>query len=421
MSSIDTDSSHSDAISDDLETMEESLARYDPRQLLPYYSTFLDQLQHVDVDTLPPNDECPICRLPYSTSFPEFNEGKQNLSMLRELPFHDGINDDCPVRLPCASHHVVGRACMIEWTTKGGGTSCPMDREELFIEDPFLADLSREENEDATWDRRRQNIDLEIPIRDLLRCFRAATDADIIQVDAGYMCERLATLLIRVVYRRAGFQTPSHFKWPWITQEYPNLWRSEQVECFQRLVRDFIRDEPLTESGTYPPHIVALLDPTLPHIFALLYRLAELHEAESLPATRLASKLHTRATTFFADFHALIPNATHLRRLTSLTIDAWVAQELLTTRLRRETDYLPSWFDESHPNSPRLVRYIRTDADVMYFRAPDLDLLDDGVHPRRMYASPRSLEVAGMTGPAVARILSMAHQGDLWVGESTLR
>lgn len=415
MSSSDTYSSRSDTNSNDSETMEEFLARYNPPQLLPDYPTFLDQLQHVDIDTLPPNEECPICRLPYSTSFAEFSEGEQNLFMLKGLPFHDGINDDCPVRLPCASHHVVGRACMIEWTTKGRGTSCPMDRQELFKEDPFLAELSRAENEEATWERRRRNIEHEIPIRELLQCFRDATDAEVVQVDAKYMCDRLATLLIRVVYRRAGIHDPtSHFKWPWITREYPTLWCSEQVSCFQRLVRDFIRDEPLTESGSYPPHIVSLLDPTLPHIFTLLYRLAELHEAKSLPATHLASSMHARVAKSFADFHKLIPNAPHLQRIASLTVDTWVAQELLSTRLRHGSRRHPSWFDESHPNSPRLDLAVETDADVRYLRAPDLVDFDDGVHPRRMYASPRSLAVAGRTAPAVARIVRVVR-GD-WGG-----
>ena len=390
---------------------------YDGRELLCDYATFLDQLYTVDIDTLLPDDqECPMCRVPYPTSLAYYKESRdQDLSTLEELPFQPDPPYDQPVRLPCAAEHVVGRTCMIHWATIGKGKTCPKDREEMFddLYVPKPSDckyLGR--YLEHRWERRRREIETEIPIRELLHCFRNALASEEVLIDANFMTDRLATLLIRIVYHRNGFRDRhSQINWPWITMAYPRLWEPEQTKGFRNLVLDSIRDEPLTDSGTYPPHVVDMLNPALPHIFALLYRLVMLFEAETLPFRQLAGYMQLRVKKFFHDFSEFIVDESRLYRIATLAVDLWVAQEILMTRMRHDFNVTPYWHRPDLPDNRFIHTTLFTRADIGYFKVPHVIRAND---KRTVYASPTSLAMAGLIKPPKARqkTSSEIHQDD---------
>lgn len=338
MSFLDTDSDLGGNTSDDSSDSSQS-------RDLPDYETFLGRLQYVDTNTIASDEECPICRIPYTTSLAErrHEEGEylnhERFQCFETLPFHHSTpHDDIdrPVRLPCAAGHIVGRACLINWATQGSGTACPLDREVLF-QRRRRTPLPRYVNDTVRFDRGVRSIN-RMPIRDLLRRFRNVTGHDTIRVDARAMVEGLSPLILRVIYHRAGFRE-SHptIRWPSIS-DAATLLTWQQAPQFRRFVRRFVRDEPLMRNGLYPGYIRDLLNPVLPHVFSLLYRLAEQYHAETIGAYELARSLRYRVRRFFGDFSDLIAEERMMIPVAMLTIDLWVTQSLLLTELGRETD-----------------------------------------------------------------------------------
>ncbi|KAK7184149.1 hypothetical protein PSPO01_09855 [Paraphaeosphaeria sporulosa] len=312
---------------------------------LPTYQTFLDQLRDLDTGSLTPGAYCPICRVPFSESQTiSSNAGSeyQYGLALETLPFH--IEDshaliDSPVRLPCASQHIVGKACIVTWATEGGGTTCPLDREELFI-------LGAEDTFSVTDDEHRFNTGLraieKLPIRQLLVRFRAATESGIVRVNARAMTKRLATLIFRIVFETHGVPEAATLRWKWPRIGRP-LYGYNEASAFRSVVKQWVDGEPLEEDGGYPRHIVTLLNPALPHVFALLYRLARFFQARSMSLDELACAMQQHMHVFFKDFAYVVTDEKVLRSITFKTIDIWTTQELLVTQLRTATNQPDEW------------------------------------------------------------------------------
>lgn len=319
----------------------------------PTYQTFLTQLQDIDLSTLSPTSTCLICRTPFSKSHPTAStknaSGHQNLLALEALTFHHqrATGDlDTPVRLPCRARHLVGKACIKAWTSavEGGGTTCPFDREALFV---FGPGEKRPITTDDT-DRFHSGVRRisRLPLRQLLQCFREATTEginDVVTVNARSMTTRLASLLFRVVFHAHGISEEVTKRWTWPAISRP-LYLPNEASHFRALVRVFTKDEPLgAENGQYEAHIITLLNPALPHVFALLYRIARFHQADRISLHDLVRDMQDRMRLFFDDFADVIVDGDHLRRITFRTISAWATQELLMTELRAATHRLNEW------------------------------------------------------------------------------
>ena len=395
MSLLDTDSDL------DGSTSEDSMSSSQPTNL-PDFDTFLSRLHHVDTNTVVPDDECPICRVPYLTSLAEHcHEQLQHLDHQRSqtfeaLPFHytnpqDGIGR--PVRLPCAAGHLVGRACVIDWASHGGGTACPLDREPLFQR------LSRAPSPQyftstIRFDRGVREIG-RMPIRSLLRRFRAVTEADTLRVDARAMVEGLTPLLFRVVYHRAGFyQSHPVIQWPCL-RGAATLLSWQQAPRFRRFVRRFVRDEPLEANGQYEEHVRELLSPVLPHVFALLYRLAEHYRNRMIGAAEFAGLMRRRVERFFEDFAHLITEEGRVLAVAVMTVELWVAQSLLVTELGRETGQPFYRGDRVGEGAGRLGN--RTDSNLATAEAPVGYVNGPGWNRNVRYSRPPTLSIASST------------------------
>ncbi|KAJ4344597.1 uncharacterized protein N0V89_012341 [Didymosphaeria variabile] len=321
---------------------------------VPTYQTFLERLQNLDTGTLAPGSACPICRIPFTELQAHFNNKgseHQQLLALETLPFHNdtGIAQfDRPVRLPCTAQHVVGRVCIMSWASEGRGTTCPLDREELFT-------IGSEETNKITNDEDRFRSGVrhisQMTIRHLLQRFRNVTESDMVTVNARSMTTRLATLIFRTVFQSYSISeaVTARWKWPRIRRPLYN----QEAQNFQHIVKHFIKTEPLTDSGQYPAHIITLLNPALPHVFALLYRLARFFQAQTIPLCDLAYTMREHLKGFFSDFSYTITAEKALKAITFKTIDLWVTQELLMTELRTATNQANEWDD----TMARGVRY----------------------------------------------------------------
>jgi hypothetical protein len=325
---------------------------------LPTYQKFLNQLQELDTGSLTPGSYCPICHIPFSESHARSSNGRseyRHVLSLEVLPFYfdeSHAQIDKPVRVPCASQHIVGKACIMNWATEGGGTTCLLDREELFVFGP-------EETPTVTDDEHRFNSGLrdieKLPIRHLLQRFRTATETDIVTVNARSMTKRLATLIFRVIFQWTGVPEAftARWKWPRIRRA---LYEYNEATAFRNLVRHFMESEPLPESGQYPRHVVALLNPALPHVFALLYRVARFFAAKSIPLDLLAYDMHEHLHGFFSDFAYLITDTQMLQSITYKVIDVWATQEFLVTELRTATNQPNEWDDMVGPSDSETER-----------------------------------------------------------------
>jgi hypothetical protein len=84
-----------------------------------------------------------------------------------------------------------------DWATQGGGETCPLDQEKLFVFGP-------DETPTVTDDEDRFNSGVhhieKLPIHHLLQRFRTATDTDTVRVNARSMTKRLATLIFRAIF-----------------------------------------------------------------------------------------------------------------------------------------------------------------------------------------------------------------------------
>jgi hypothetical protein len=105
--------------------------------------------------------------------------------------------------------------------------------------------------------------------------------------------------------------------------------------------------EPLPESGQYP---------ALPHVFALLYRLARFFAAKSMPLDLLAYDMQEHIHGFFLDFAYLITDAQMLKSITFKVIDVWVTQELLITELRTAMNQPNEWDNMVGPSDSDIER-----------------------------------------------------------------
>ncbi|KAL5451207.1 hypothetical protein PMIN05_000629 [Paraphaeosphaeria minitans] len=319
--------------------------------------TFLDQLQDLDTGSLTPGVYCPICRVPFSESQAMSSNAElehQHVLALEALPFP--VEDsrsllDKPARLPCASQHIVGKACIMTWATEGGGTTCPLDREELFT-------FGAEDSFTVTDDEDRFNAGLRaierMPIRHLLTRFRSATESDIVRVNARSMTKRLATLIFRVVFEIHGIPEAATLRWKWPRIRRP-LYGHNEASAFRSAVKHWMKSEPLPADGRYPRHIVALLNPALPHVFALLYRLARFFQATGMPLHALAFAMQDHLQAFFEAFAYLLTDEKVLRSVAFTTIDIWTAQELGVTQLRTATNQPDEWEDIVGPRDAELA------------------------------------------------------------------
>ncbi|KAF2441156.1 hypothetical protein P171DRAFT_524121 [Karstenula rhodostoma CBS 690.94] len=325
---------------------------------LPTYQTFIDQLQDLDTGILTPGMICPICRIPFSESQAvSGNAGSehQHVLALEALPFHvedNRTHSDRPVRLPCAFRHIVGKACIMSWATEGGGTTCPLDREELFT--VGTGDWFTVADDTDRFDSGLRDIE-KMPIRRLLQRFRTATETDIVTVNARSMTKRLATLLFRIVFETHGIPESATLRWKWPRIRRP-LYGYNEATAFYAVVKHFLKSEPLPDSGKYPRHIITLLNPALPHVFAVLYRLARFFQAKSMPLAALACAMQEHLAEFFVNFAFLITDGNVLESIAFKTIDIWTTQELLVTQLRTATNQPNEWDDIVGPRDPEIER-----------------------------------------------------------------
>ncbi|ORX96065.1 hypothetical protein BCR34DRAFT_607740 [Clohesyomyces aquaticus] len=180
---------------------------------LPSYRAFLSSLTYPPFDTLSPNASCPLSQEPYTKSIAEGqNEiNVEMLDMLDALPEseRDGHSvSDIPVRLPCASEHVVGFACFQKWFQTISGRACPLDREKLFRYEPW----DREESDNDMLFEEGQRGITHMPLRIALKLnwkfheesARVVKDEDLeVQINAMVMGERLGTVIICAASRLA--------------------------------------------------------------------------------------------------------------------------------------------------------------------------------------------------------------------------
>lgn len=358
MSSTDTDSTTTGTIVLERGHWHSLRSRLYTGPGLPTYHTFLNQLQDLEPGSLTAGSYCPICRTPFSESqATPGNAGSEHRHVLalEALPFH--VEDssalfDRPVRLPCASQHIVGKACIMKWATEGGGTTCPLDREALFTIGP--EDSFRVTDDEDRFNNGLRDIE-KMPIRQLLQRFRTAAETDIVTVNARSMTKRLTTLLFRIIFETHGIPEAATLRWKWPRIRRP-LYGYNEATAFRAVVKHFLKTEPLPESGRYPRHIITLLNLALPHVFALLYRLARSFQAHRTPLNTLACTLRYHLAAFFVDFSHLVTDGKVLESIAFKTVDVWTTQELLASQLRTATNQSNEWDDIVGPRDPQIER-----------------------------------------------------------------
>ncbi|KAF2644256.1 hypothetical protein P280DRAFT_538107 [Massarina eburnea CBS 473.64] len=337
----DSDSTYLPTPSPSSTTSSQSDSNYAPNPHLPTYASFRASLIAVDTGTLSPGAECPICRAPYSpTQASPIEESEARTShLLRALPLAEehgyiGLDDDRPVRLPCSGRHVVGEVCMRGWAQQGG-TTCPLDREQLFNPPRHPRHQNFPPTQYALYERGQRSINT-TPLRTLLNHARAFTPTDIVLIDNIPGRLRLAPLILRFAFRTSGFDMPLEWhpslRWPWLTG---SLRRGREALSMTRYIRSFIEDIPLLPSGQYAAWVRLLLDPMVPGMYAVLYRLINQYTWRRMNAVELSALLQSHVDRYFR--HGVGEGGVVLgdvRRLASNVVGAWVAQELLMTRLR---------------------------------------------------------------------------------------
>ncbi|KAF1949350.1 hypothetical protein CC80DRAFT_581264 [Byssothecium circinans] len=270
---------------------------------LPPYTAFLSSLEPVDPSTLSPGAECPICRVTYSTATrtPAPRSESQTAQLFNTLPLllreeePANYDNDRAVTLPCSGAHVIGEAC---WAREGGNT-CPFCRERLFY---------TRHGYDNTSELRYENYP------------RSRGNIETLQQTGITRGINITTWLPVIRWPR----TSGYIRW------------GREARAFSRYLGRILEDIPLDERGRYPGFALLLLDPILPHVFAILYRLIHILQGREMPAVQLVNALQGRIDQYLRDYAAEINRSQALDWLVANVISMWVAQELMMTELRRE-------------------------------------------------------------------------------------
>jgi hypothetical protein len=326
---------------------------------LPTYTEFLAMLHYPNLDTLPPEAECPICHIPYTGTGtnPENNPSMPSLAQPIPLnqqatsPSKVDTHNERPVRIPCPAGHIFGEICIHTWFTNARGDTCPLDRSLLFSSPQ---NLFRQRSLTIQYHNGRRAID-NASLGSLIERSSSFASSDIVNISSGSMNGRLANLFFRIALhlgrtREGAVSTPVivyedetrsvRNRWPQLTMQVEY---GVEARAFTRFVRMNLDHVPSTgRREGYLLTIMLLLHSALPHLFTILYRLAQVYQGHTMPATEFTTILQMRVTEFFRDYPEYTGEVheVRLRSLITTVVNVWVAQELLMTSLRSVTQTL---------------------------------------------------------------------------------